>query len=65
MSNNEKIKIKKSEGYNCFACGRDNNNNLLAKSKGEFVKIDKEDISPDFEGPEKEIFSLIDKLPPL
>ena len=44
---------------------RDENNNLLAKSRGEFVEIDREDISPDFEGSKKEIFSLIDQLPPL
>jgi uncharacterized protein (TIGR00369 family) len=44
---------------------RDNQNTLLAKSRGEFVKIDREDISPDFKGSEKEIFSLIDELPPL
>ena len=44
---------------------RDKQNNLLAKSEGEFVKINREDISPDFEGSEKEIFSLIGELPPL
>jgi acyl-coenzyme A thioesterase PaaI-like protein len=44
---------------------RDENNNLLAKSRGEFVEIDREDISPDLEGSKKEIFSLIDQLPPL
>ena len=44
---------------------RDNQNTLLAKSRGEFVKIDREDISPDFKDSEEEIFSLIDKLPPI
>ncbi len=44
---------------------RDKQNTMLAKSKGEFVKIKREDISPDFKGSEKEIFSLIDGLPPL
>ena len=44
---------------------RDNQNTLLAKSRGEFVKINREDISPDFKGSETEIFSLIDGLPPL
>lgn len=44
---------------------RDRNNTLFARSKGEFVRIDREDISPDFEGSKKEIFSLIDSLPPL
>jgi len=44
---------------------RDNQNALLAKSKGEFIKINREDIAPDFEGSVKEIFSLIDGLPPL
>ncbi len=44
---------------------RDENNTLLARSKGEFVKIDREDVLPGFEGSKKEIFSLIDSLPPL
>ncbi len=44
---------------------RDNENNLFAKSKGEFIKINREDISPGFKDSEKEIFSLIDELPPL
>ncbi|MBN2419320.1 MAG: PaaI family thioesterase [Deltaproteobacteria bacterium] len=44
---------------------RDTNNTLLARSKGEFIKIIREDIPPDFKGSEKEIFSLIDGLPPL
>jgi len=44
---------------------RDESNNLLAKSRGEFVEINREDIPPDFEGSKKEIFSLIDGLPPL
>ena len=44
---------------------RDKQNTLLAKSKGEFIKIAREDISPDFKGSEKEIFSLIDGLPSL
>lgn len=42
---------------------RDKDNNLYARSKGEFVSIAREDISPDFEGSKKEIFSLIDELP--
>jgi uncharacterized protein (TIGR00369 family) len=41
---------------------RDNQNTLLAKSKGEFIKINREDIAPDFEGSVKEIFSLINEL---
>lgn len=44
---------------------RDDQNRLLAKSKGEFIKINREEISPDFKGCEKEIFSLIDELPTL
>ena len=44
---------------------KDKQNTLLAKSKGEFIKIAREDISPDFKGSEKEIFSLIDGLPSL
>ncbi len=44
---------------------RDKQNTLLAKSKGEFIRIKREDISPGFKGCEKEIFSLIDRLPPL
>ena len=44
---------------------RNNKNILLAKSRGEFIKINREDISSDFEGSEKEIFSLIDELPAL
>lgn len=42
---------------------RDKQNSILAKSKGEFIKINRGDISPDFKGSEKEIFSLIDGLP--
>jgi uncharacterized protein (TIGR00369 family) len=41
---------------------RDNQNTLLAKAKGEFVKINREEIQPGFKGSEKEIFSLIDEL---
>ena len=44
---------------------RDENNNLLAKSRGEFVEIDREDVPPGFEESKKEIFSLIDGLPEL
>lgn len=55
---NEKIIMVKGEL-------RDKNNILYAKSRGEFIKIDEEDIAPDFEGSKKEIFSLIDGLPPL
>ena len=44
---------------------RDRDNTLLARSKGEFVKIDREDVPPGFEGSKKEIFSLIDSLPAL
>ena len=44
---------------------RDYQNILLAKSRGEFIKIDRGDISPDFKSSEKEIFSLIDGLPPI
>ena len=60
MSNSSKGKIIAVRGEL-----RDENNNLLAKSRGEFVEIDREDISPDFEGSKKEIFSLIDALPPI
>jgi acyl-coenzyme A thioesterase PaaI-like protein len=55
---NEKIIMVKGEL-------RDKNNILYAKSRGEFIKIDEKDISPDFEGSKKEIFALIDGLPPL
>ncbi len=44
---------------------RDNRNTLFAKSRGEFIKIKREDISPDLKDSEEEIFSLIDKLPPV
>jgi acyl-coenzyme A thioesterase PaaI-like protein len=44
---------------------RDKQNTLLAKAKGEFVKINREEIQPGFKDSEKEIFSLIDELPPL
>jgi acyl-coenzyme A thioesterase PaaI-like protein len=41
---------------------RDKHNILLAKAKGEFVRIEREEIQPGFKGSEKEIFSLIDEL---
>jgi acyl-coenzyme A thioesterase PaaI-like protein len=41
---------------------RDNQNSLLAKAKGEFIIIRREDIQPGFKESEKEIFSLIDEL---
>lgn len=41
---------------------RDNHNTLLAKAKGEFIKINREEIQPGFKDSEKEIFSLIDEL---
>jgi len=44
---------------------RDDCGNLLARSTGEFVAINSEDLSPVFNGSKKEIFSMIDKLPPL
>jgi uncharacterized protein (TIGR00369 family) len=44
---------------------RDKDNTLLAKAKGEFVKIVREEIQPGFKDSENEIFSLIDALPPL
>ena len=44
---------------------RDDHGNLLARSTGEFVAINSEDLSPVFNGSKKEIFSMIDKLPPL
>ena len=44
---------------------RDSQNTLLAKSRGEFIKIDREEISSDFKASGREIFSLIDELPPL
>ena len=44
---------------------RDKQNNLFARSKGEFVIINREDIPPDFEESKNEIFSLIEELPPL
>jgi acyl-coenzyme A thioesterase PaaI-like protein len=55
---NEKVIMVKGEL-------RDKNNNLYAKSKGEFIRIDKEDIAPEFEESKEEIFALIDGLPPL
>jgi acyl-coenzyme A thioesterase PaaI-like protein len=42
---------------------RDNQNTLYAKSKGEFIKIRREDIPPDLKDSEEEIFSLINELP--
>ena len=44
---------------------RDDQGNLLARSSGEFVAIAKEEMSTDFDGSKKEIFSVIEKLPPL
>jgi acyl-coenzyme A thioesterase PaaI-like protein len=44
---------------------RDNEGTLLAVSSGEFVQIDKEELSSKLEGSKKEIFALIEKLPPL
>jgi acyl-coenzyme A thioesterase PaaI-like protein len=41
---------------------RENNNTLLAKAKGEFILIPRENIQPGFKESEKEIFSLIDEL---
>ncbi len=41
---------------------RDNRNSLLAKAKGEFIIIRREDIKPGFKESEKEIFTLIDEL---
>jgi acyl-coenzyme A thioesterase PaaI-like protein len=41
---------------------RDKQNTLLAKAKGEFIKINREEIQPGFKDSEKEIFSLIDEL---
>jgi acyl-coenzyme A thioesterase PaaI-like protein len=44
---------------------RDDLGNLLARGTGEFVAIDSEDLSPVFNGSKKEIFSMINNLPPL
>lgn len=41
---------------------RDKQNSLLAKAKGEFIIIRREDIQAGFKESEKEIFSLIDEL---
>ncbi len=56
---------KNGKVINARAEIRDNNNNLYAKSRGEFVKISREDISSDFEESAGEIFSMIEGLPPL
>ena len=44
---------------------RDDQGNLLARSTGEFVALSKEDMSSVPEGSRVEMFSLIEKLPPL
>ena len=44
---------------------KDDSGNLLARSTGEFVLIEKGDMPSIFEGAKEEIFSMIDKLPPL
>jgi uncharacterized protein (TIGR00369 family) len=44
---------------------KDSENTLHAKSRGEFIKINRKDIPTNFKESEKEIFSLIDELPPL
>ncbi|MBN1906716.1 MAG: PaaI family thioesterase [Deltaproteobacteria bacterium] len=41
---------------------RDNHNSMLAKARGEFIIIRREDIQPGFKESEKEIFSFIDEL---
>jgi uncharacterized protein (TIGR00369 family) len=44
---------------------RDENNILYAKSRGEFVRIEREEIAPDFRESTKEIFAMVEGLPPL
>ena len=44
---------------------RDDHGNLLARGTGEFVAINREDLTPVFDGSKKEISLMIKKLPPL
>ena len=44
---------------------RDEAGNLMAKSNGEFVVIEKDKMPSIFEGAKEEIFSMIDNLPPM
>ncbi len=44
---------------------RDSDGNLLAISSGEFVLIGKEEMPPALEGSKREIYTLIESLPPL
>jgi acyl-coenzyme A thioesterase PaaI-like protein len=44
---------------------RDDKGSLLAKSSGEFVLVNKEDLPHVFDGSNREILALIEQLPPL